>query len=209
MIRSIETSTFDEQPPLFREYLSADPDVRLIMDTQFRNVKTHARLSSKGMWYEWRMKLLEGLKEGLDRHVQGIDSDELALQQEEGALSPVVQELVSRFETLEEEARVLRLREEEAENEDAEEKIEVKELLDAVDQQLSQRMAYLRDLEKRKQDNEGRIEANTEIKGELEAQIKEAEKVREECRGWSAREVNEARGMSISVFTRQNLEMVS
>src|SRR5580700_2650781 len=75
IVREIENETFEENPPLFREYILATPDIRVLMDSQFKNVKTHARLLSKAMWYEWRMKLLDGLKVGLHKISEGMDAD--------------------------------------------------------------------------------------------------------------------------------------
>ena len=80
IVKEIETDTFEENPPLFREYMSAAPDVKALMDNQFKNVKTHARLLSKAMWYEWRMKLQDGLEAGLLRISEGLDADEQLLQ---------------------------------------------------------------------------------------------------------------------------------
>jgi kinetochore protein Spc7/SPC105 len=165
------------------------------MDQQFRNVKTHARLTSKSMWYEWRMKLLEGLREGLDKHVTGMDVDYMALRHEEALLTPMIQDLLSRHDALVEEVEGLRLRETEAENEDVDEKDKVRKRLAGVEKRLEERTTYLLQLERQQEENGRRVVAAKDLKEELEANIKEAERFRAENRGWSAKEVVEARGM--------------
>jgi len=150
------------------------------------------------MWYEWRVKLLEGLREGLDRHVQGMDADDLKLRHEESLLRPMVEGLVGKRDELTDEVRVLREREEEAEGEDLGEKQEAREMLEDVEAQLTDRKQYLQQLEQLQKDNQSKIVSSREMRVEYEAQIKEAERVREECRGWSASEAVDARGMSPS-----------
>ena len=104
VIRSIEAETYAENPALFNEYVTAPPDIRVIMDNQFRNVKTHARLLSKATWYEWRMKLLEGLKEGLISHVEEMKADDDLLSEREELLNRNVPLLVEKHGSLEQEA---------------------------------------------------------------------------------------------------------
>ena len=46
IVKEIEADTYEENPPLFREYISAPPDTKMVMDNQTKNGKTHARLLS-------------------------------------------------------------------------------------------------------------------------------------------------------------------
>ncbi|PCH03410.1 Kinetochore Spc7 [Penicillium occitanis (nom. inval.)] len=190
IIRSIEEETLADNPPLFREYVTARPDIRLLMDNQFRNVKTHARLLSKAMWYEWRMKLLEGLKEGLDRHVEEMHADDSLLSEQEAILHSVVPELVEKHALLDSEASRMQEIVDEMENIDPNELRMARERLAKVDAEIETKKRQLEEMQEDLQNKNDTIEAGTELKAEFLEQIREAERVREECRGWSIKEVN-------------------
>lgn len=194
IIRSIETETFADNPPLFREYVTAPPDIRVVMDNQFRNVKTHARLLSKAMWYEWRMKLLEGLKEGLDRHVEEMKEDDASLSKQEAILESAVPGLVDKRASLDSEATKLRDMVDEMENCDPEELRMARERLAKVDAEITAKKEQLQTMQEDLQDKVDTIEAGTGLKSEFLEQIHDAERVREECRGWSVKEVNTLKG---------------
>ncbi|EED16377.1 chromosome segregation protein Spc105, putative [Talaromyces stipitatus ATCC 10500] len=190
IIHSIEEETFADNPPLFREYVTARPDIRLLMDNQFRNVKTHARLLSKAMWYEWRMKLLEGLKEGLDRHVEEMQADDALLSQQEAILQSVVPGLVEKRSLLDSEASRIQEIVDEMENIDPNELRMARERLAKVDTEIERKKKQLEQMQEDLQNKNDTIEAGAELKAEFLKQIREAERVQEECRGWSIKEVN-------------------
>jgi kinetochore protein Spc7/SPC105 len=196
IIRSIEEETLADNPPLFREYVTARPDIRLLMDNQFRNVKTHARLLSKAMWYEWRMKLLEGLKEGLDRHVEEMHADDSLLSEQEAILESVVPELVEKRALLDSEASRMQEIVDEMENIDPNELRMARERLAKVDAEIARKKRRLEEMQEDLQNKNNTIEAGAELKAEFLEQIREAERVREECRGWSIKEVNALKGKS-------------
>lgn len=191
VIRSIEAETFAENPPLFREYMLAAPDIRLLMDNQFRNVKTHARLLSKATWYEWRMKLLDGLKEGLNRHVDEMKADDRVLSKHEAILNSVVPALIDGHSSLEQEATSLQQLTEEMENCDQDELRAARDNLSNVEDDIAAKKQELEELQNEVQDKTNIVEAGTEMKAEFVAQIQEAERVKVECRGWSAKDISE------------------
>ncbi|KAL4793181.1 hypothetical protein BDV19DRAFT_232040 [Aspergillus venezuelensis] len=191
IIRSIETETYADNPPLFREYITAAPDIRLLMDNQFRNVKTHTRLLSKATWYEWRMKLLEGLKEGLDRHMEEMKGDDEILSKHEKLLNDAVPALATKHSSLEQEATNLQRLADELENCDQDELWNARGKLADVEEEIASKKKFLEELQAEVQDKTDTIEAGAELKAEFTAQIQEAERVKEECRGWSAKEIRE------------------
>ncbi|KAL4804779.1 hypothetical protein BDV18DRAFT_27557 [Aspergillus unguis] len=191
IIRSIETETYADNPPLFREYMTAAPDIRLLMDNQFRNVKTHTRLLSKATWYEWRMKLLEGLKEGLDRHMEEMKGDDNILSKHETLLQDAVPALAKKHATLEQEATNLQQLADELENCDQDELWEARGKLADMEEEIASKKKQLEELQSEVQDKTSTIETGAELKMEFTAQIREAERVKEECRGWSAKEIRE------------------
>ncbi|KAH8423105.1 kinetochore-microtubule binding complex subunit SPC105 [Aspergillus melleus] len=190
VIRSIETETFADNPPLFREYMTAAPDIRLLMDNQFRNVKTHARLLSKATWYEWRMKLLEGLKEGLNGHIEELKADEDRLSKHETILNDVVPALTEKHAALEGEATTLQQLADEMENCDQDELRGAREKLSTIEEEIEEKKKQLRQMQAEVQEKTHTLETGTERKAEFVAQIEEAERVKAECRGWSAKEIS-------------------
>ncbi|EFR04462.1 hypothetical protein MGYG_07470 [Nannizzia gypsea CBS 118893] len=189
IIRSIEAETYAENPPLFQEYITATPDIRLLMDNQFRNVKAHARLLSKEMWYEWRMKLLEGLKQGLDRHVDEMKQDDAFLSRKEHILAKVVPGLIEKHTKLEIDSQNLQKVMDDLENCDQEELRDARKKLLAVESELSACKDKYNHARGRLEEKSDLLEKAQARKEELLQQIREAESIKEECRGWDGKEV--------------------
>lgn len=190
IVREIETETFAENPPLFREYISASPEFKTLMDNQFKNVKTHARLLSKAMWYEWRMKLQEGLREGLVKIVEGMSADEKLLDKEQKLLSSVLPAITKRFEVLSRECSNLEAVASELEDCDPQELASARSDLVAVEEEMQAKEQEIERLRRELEEAEQSIEQFVEQKQQCISEIREAEKVREECRGWSSSEIS-------------------
>ncbi|RJE27127.1 Chromosome segregation protein [Aspergillus sclerotialis] len=191
VIRCIEEETYADNPPLFREYVKAPPDIRVIMDNQFRNVKTHARLLSKASWYEWRMKLLDGLRDGLNRHIGEMQFDSELISRYEVVLRRVVPGIAEKHAELEKEARSLQQLFDEMESCDQDELREAREKLAGLDDEVLQKKRQLAELQDDVQEKTSTVEAGEEMKQEIMAMIRVAERKKEECRGWSAQEIKD------------------
>ncbi|KAK2749898.1 hypothetical protein FQN57_005315 [Myotisia sp. PD_48] len=189
IIRSIEAETYTENPPLFQEYIKASPDIKLLMDNQFRNVKTHARLLSKSMWYEWRMKLLEGLKQGLESHVDEMKEDELILLKKQDLLAGVVPGLVDRHAELEAESINLQKVVEDIERCDQDELRRAREKLSNVETELATQQQQLEQAQEDLSQSNKAFDVGLAHKDALLQQIAEAESIREECHGWTRKEI--------------------
>ncbi|KAK2594800.1 hypothetical protein QQS21_007487 [Conoideocrella luteorostrata] len=191
IVKKIEAETLEDNPPLFREYISATPDVKALMDNQFKNVKTHARLLSKAMWYEWRAKLQEGLKEGLLKVSEDMREDEIMLKEREDLLVAVLPNAVVQFEALEEETRNL----EEVANEladcDPSELQGARDELTALDADMKEKKIQIAELRQRLGSSAATAEDLTLKKQDLQSKIQQSEKIREACRGWTSSEVEE------------------
>jgi kinetochore protein Spc7/SPC105 len=168
--------------------MSATPDIRALMDNQFKNVKTHARLLSKATWYEWRMKLLDGLRDGLYRHMEGIESDAEILQHQQDLLDSVMPSLLEKYETTAREESDLQIAAEELANCDQEELSEARQRLVSLESDVDAKRRMVQDLQQQLQDNEVAITEGTTRKQACLDDIQEAERIRELCRGWSADE---------------------
>lgn len=196
IVKEIEADTYEENPPLFREYLSAPPDVKPIMDNQFKNVKTHARLLSKAMWYEWRMKLLDGLKEGLLKIGEGMDGDSRSLTQQEQMIQPMLPGLIEEHEQLERQVQNAQAQADELAQCDQDELRDARDHLMSIEQELEAKQKLVEELQVQLREKENILEDVLEQKQECNEDIKEAEKVRQDCRGWSSIEVSTLQCMS-------------
>ena len=194
MVKEIENDTFEENPPLFREYISATVDVKALMDNQFKNVKTHARLLSKAMWYEWRMKLQDGLKEGLFGIAEGMESDHGVLQEQQELLASVLPGVAERFQALEELRDNLKEAAQELADCDPTELRSAREELTGLDADVAGKKQQIDELRQQLEESTVDVEALSAKKQGYLEEIEKSEKIREECRGWTSKEVNALKG---------------
>ena len=194
MVKEIEQATYEDNPPLFHEYLTAPADVRSIMDNQLKNVKANARLLSKATWYEWRMKLLDGLKEGLTTIGQSMEEDARILKQQEQILEPVLPGLTEEHERLAQQAQLAQSRADELAQCDQEELKQSRVRLMGLDEELSAKRKAVEELQHQLREKEDRLENVLNQKQECTTAIEEAESIREQCRGWSVSEVAALQG---------------
>lgn len=146
------------------------------------------------MWYEWRMKLLEGLKQGLDRHVEEMNADDTILSKKEKILNSVVPKLTERHSQLKVKAQNLKRVVEEFESCDQEELQGARQRLSSVDAEIAAKRKQLEEMQAQLSERTNVVETGAETKAQLTQQIREAERVREECRGWSVHEVQALKG---------------
>lgn len=179
--------------------MSAPPDVKAVMDNQFKNVKTHARLLSKAMWYEWRMKLLDGLKEGLVQISDGMAEDAQILAQQEQLIELALPDLIEQNARLQREHQTLQAQADELASCDQDELRQARDNLTAVDDDLHVKKSLLEGLQRELQAKEQDIQDAVERRDEYHAEIKEAERVRQESRGWKLSEVEALQG-SVPLF---------
>lgn len=189
---------------MFKEYISANPDFKLLMDNQFKNVKTHARFLSKAMWYEWRMKLQDGLKEGLVTIAKDMEDDEQLLQKQENMLSGILPDLLETYGALEQEHGSLQSVAQEIAECDPEELEAARTELGDVDSDIAEKMRKIEELQQVLGETESTIQDMVNRKQECLTAIEEAEKIREECRGWSSKEISTLKGKFVT-FTKTAL----
>ncbi|CAA9965483.1 Spc7 multi-domain protein [Pyrenophora teres f. maculata] len=189
-VRTMEANVLEDNPLLFSEYLTAPPDQRKVMDNQFKNLKTNARLEARGEWYTWRSTLLHDLKAGLLHTMDGFKRDEATLVNQEQLLDVVLPPLIEKKEHLSIECKQLQQRHDELNSCDREELEQTREKLTATDAELQMKKQVLLRLQQELADKEQRIQAAKDRKVECVEEIKAAERLRENCRGWSTSEVS-------------------
>lgn len=164
------------------------------MENQFKNVKTHSRLSSKGQWYEWRKKLLDDLKQGLLKIEDGMIGDDEMLSKRESFFSSALPALLQHRDELErEEARLRDLAEENAQVDQAE-LAAARDSLLGLEEETEAKQALLESLQMEIREKQEAIENATERKLNLAADIAQAEKIKEGCRGWNTSELKKWKG---------------
>jgi kinetochore protein Spc7/SPC105 len=173
------------------------------MDNQFKNLKTNARLEARGEWYTWRSTLLQDLKSGLLHTLDAFKKDESTLINQEELLDVVLPPLNEKQETLVTQCKQLQQRHDELNSCDREELEQTREQLTAADAQLEEKKHSLARLQQELAGKEAQIEAARERKVQCAEEIKAAERVREECRGWSTTEVSNLRGMSSAASSHE------
>ena len=196
-VRQIEANVEEENPLLFTEYLTAPPDQRAVMDNQFKNLRTNSRLEARGEWYTWRSTLLGTLKASLLSTVDDFKHDEACLLNQERLLDVVLPPLIEKQKQLSTEQKLLQQRHDELNSCDREELEQTRENLVATDAALQDKRELLMQLQQELAEKEARIDTVKERKAECLADIKAAERVREECRGWSTTEVRDLKGKPI------------
>ena len=164
------------------------------MDNQFKNVKTHARLLSKAMWYEWRMKLLDGLKEGLLKIGDGMDEDDRNLIQQEQMLQPVLPGLIEEHEQLESQIQIAQAQADELADCDQDELRDARDSLQSIERDLEAKQKLVKELQIQLREKENILGDVVERKQECGKEIEKSEKVRQDCRGWSSTEVSTLQG---------------
>ncbi|KAI5300563.1 hypothetical protein KEM56_002355 [Ascosphaera pollenicola] len=191
IIRSIEEETFADNPPLFKEYMSASPDIRALMDNQFRNVKTNARLQSKAMWYEWRMKLLDGLKQGLDKHLEDMKHDEEIIFKKEELVNSVLPQALEQRSNLEEQVDRMRQRVEELQSADREEILATRKKLVDADRRLTEKRKELKQNQTQHEEMADTLKSAAEMKADLLKEIQEGERLLAERRACGLQEMRQ------------------
>jgi len=174
--------------------MTAPADVKSIMDNQFKYVKTHARLLSKAMWYEWRMKLLDGLKEGLLKNGEGMNEDAEALTRQEQLIQDILPSMTEEQEQLEADARDLQAQADDLASCDQEELNSVRNNLMSLESDIAAKRKMAENLQTQLDQKDYHIENATERRHEYLAQIDEAEKVRLHSQGWDSSEVKALQG---------------
>jgi kinetochore protein Spc7/SPC105 len=195
-VRDLETAAYQTQPPLFHEYASAPAGEKTIMDAQFKNLKTNARLQSKAGWHAWRSQLLSDLKSGLLQTGQELEQDGKLLEQMDLVLQEIIPTLSEQQLQLETEMHRLEERKRDSEEGTGDELNAARDQLLAAEKELLEKRALFENLQSQLRENESSIDDARSWKVETTAAIKEAERVSEEFRGWSANEVLVLKGKS-------------
>jgi len=199
-IKELEAETFQDTPRLIQAYMSATSDRKMAIDAQLRDMKTHARMRSKEMWYGWRSQLLDELMHVLQGIAEGLLKDDEILQGREEILGHVLPQMTEKQASLQQEAQQLEAEASAASDEEKEELEAARARITSVEAELEEKRRVLEELQYDVQEQEEIGENLRETKDEFTAAIKEAERVRESYRTISMDEINALKGELGSSF---------
>jgi kinetochore protein Spc7/SPC105 len=190
LIQELEDMVQDDNPLLFKEYIEAPADIRHIMDVQFKQIKTHARLEAKKVWYQWRMEILNNVKNMLESNLKDLKQDEQTIEQHKQQFGPFLPEIKQSWDKTKRELQQL---------EEMERRIGMddQDALKTARSQLGELMGRIETARAQTQEKRQHAEkVDSELKekeakkAELVASIEEVERIGEMNRGWSENEVN-------------------
>ncbi|KAF2717154.1 Spc7-domain-containing protein [Polychaeton citri CBS 116435] len=208
-IKQLEQDTFDATPPLITAYMASESEQREAIDTQLRDIKANARYRSKEMWYGWRSQLLEDLMKGLQGIGENLIKDDETLQQAEQVLKQALPPLEQQHENVVAEAEEL---EQSVAATSEEEKAELDGLrnnLSNANLEVEEKRKILNALHAQVHEQEQLVGHLLEVKSECTDAIKEADRVREACRGVSMKEVSELKASVDALETKHGWKVTS
>ncbi|KAK6347218.1 hypothetical protein TWF696_007291 [Orbilia brochopaga] len=189
MFKQIEKMVLEENPRLFREYVLAPPDVRAVMDLQFKNIKSSSRLEARRDWYTWRQGLQETIKAKAQENLESLQADEKVLEKQREIVDTLQPMLVSRQKELAEKLEVLTARKEEIESCDPKELEDKRDALKASKKRLEDKKRELEAANQAAEALESEVAGREERKTKCLSAIESAEKVAEANKGYTEEEV--------------------
>ncbi|KTW31642.1 hypothetical protein T552_00280 [Pneumocystis carinii B80] len=195
VVNKIEEDTSEENPLLFREYIYASHDIRVIMDGQFKLLKNYSRLYAKSVWYDWRDKLLLGLKEGLEKNLEGLKKDELIINESKPILNTYFPFIKQTYKSLKEKVKHMKAIKEEISQCDQKELKKVRSNLFKINEELQADMKHFEKLKKNIHEIDDKLHELSEKQIKLNQEIEEYKKVIEVNRCFEKGEIENIRKM--------------
>ncbi|KAL1894675.1 hypothetical protein Sste5346_005647 [Sporothrix stenoceras] len=226
IMREIETETYEDNPPIFREYAAATPEMRAQMDNQFKNIKIFARLQSKKQWYEWRTKLHEGLQEGMLKVLRDLEKDKHVLKERREKIDAVYPALLAEYESLERERVQLEAFAAQLGGDDQEALIAARVAKGRLTESIEEHKGETARLETEMKESKARVAAMKTEREQYLKELEEAKRIQEERRSWSHQEISSlktqvdalekksgwavtgAQGTTLSMAYRREIELV-
>ncbi|EMR08647.1 hypothetical protein PNEG_03121 [Pneumocystis murina B123] len=177
VVNKIEKDTSEENPLLFREYIYASHDIQVIMVGQFKLLKNYSRLYAKSVWYDWRDKLLLGLKEGLEKNLEGLKKDELIINESKPILNTCFPLIKQTYESLKEKIKHMKAIKEEISQCDQKELRKVRSSLFNINEELQGDTEDFEKLRKCISEIDDRLHELSEKQAKLNREIEEYKKV--------------------------------
>lgn len=184
LLSQIDAETLEDTPLLFREFIEAGPDLKQAMITQFKLIKNYARHQARGVWYDWRVQLTQGLKEALVKRMETVQHDKLLIERKKKEIdvdeihkrvSEAHAQMKARLETLRQQTTEL-------EQYDREEILAARRELESVKQEHRAVQDQAEQMSQKVESVNKELQKLDDQKLSLKEQIKECEKVKSDNR---------------------------
>ncbi|KAM9930473.1 hypothetical protein OXX80_009378 [Metschnikowia pulcherrima] len=76
----VKERSSQNNPPLFKQYLSASPFEQTAMRAKFHLMKEYTKQQAKEVWYEWRKKLISNILQVYQNNLEVLENDKLILE---------------------------------------------------------------------------------------------------------------------------------
>lgn len=195
MFAQFEEDTLEENPQLFREYLEATPDTKQIMNSQFKLMKTFTREQAKNVWYTWRSTLIKDVHKVLEKNLSNLKEDEKLLESKKPEIENEYDQVSSKFSEMKRKLEAMRKRQQELDSVDRETIIGAQNTLAKSKKELGESKEKLEKQTTQVRTARENIEQLLIMKRELQEQIQQAEKVREQHRRIESEEINELKNV--------------
>ncbi|KAK9240496.1 Spc7 kinetochore protein-domain-containing protein [Lipomyces kononenkoae] len=195
----LEISTTEKNPELFRQYVCSSLDGQAAFCAQFKVIKSYARLQSKGVWYKWRSKLLNGIMGSLNKNANSLKTDCANLKALQEKLRPSLADIKSRYLTLKCRLEVLRKRISDVEDCDKGQLATARHKLAEAELDVSRKMETRRQL----------LHENEALSSSLVAQLSDIRALKDDI-AISEKTVEENKGVNTTVIisTKNELEWI-
>ncbi|KAK9466883.1 Spc7 kinetochore protein-domain-containing protein [Lipomyces arxii] len=133
LFERLESETIEENPQLFRRYVQSSLDSQAAFCAQFKVIKSFSRLQAKGIWYEWRSKLFDGILGTLAKNITFLKEDCANLAKLEETVEPTVADIKVRHSEMRARLEQLKKRKNDAADCDQEELMIIREKVSLIE----------------------------------------------------------------------------
>ena len=191
MCEEIESDMNEQNPEIFDTYRRASPAEKRDLETTFKDMKTTARLSAKGVWYVWRENLLSNVLVPLRNNVSVLEKEKLRLDALEADVLPRLARAQADYEDVKAKVEVMLKEEDAYESYDHDGAAQLLRLAAEIDEELQATESKQLAIQQSEADLDARI---TQLEAEIaheESSLEVLEREAANNRGFSADEITE------------------
>ncbi|KAF2863277.1 Spc7-domain-containing protein [Piedraia hortae CBS 480.64] len=190
VIQRLEAQVLRETPPLMAAYSKATGAQKAELDAKLRDIKMHARLKSKEMWYSWRSQLLDDLLKGLSTIGEGMIQDDETLRKAEEVVRVKLPPLLETYKELQRKESQLLEAAAAVKEEDQDKLQHARSRLMQADAEIENKKKILAELKQKKQEISARRTEVQDRVDECKNVIAESKRRREATRGFTIDEID-------------------
>lgn len=189
MCDEIESDINEQNPEVFDQYRKAGPSEKLELEARFKEMKTMARLSAKGVWYVWKENLLSGVLVPLRKNLADLEAQKAYLEDYDKAATPHFEQIQREHDELKTQLELLQKEEEQYQAYDHEEAARLSRENKEGKEQLEAEQAILATMKEEQRALDAEYAAMKEQFEAKSAEVEILEKEAERCRGYTNEEI--------------------